>query len=155
MNATFTQFLAIEKLNTGAKPLWRVTRDLVYTSAMLDAPLVVPEGFLTDFGSIPRPLRALVLTYGWGHEAAVLHDLLYTTHRFPRLIADCLLREALLAQGCPRALSQFLFVALRVSGAGTWKAPHVPQGIELPGLVEEATRANLREAEQSRVPAAR
>lgn len=116
---------------------------------MLDAPVVVPEHFLTDVGSIPRQLLGLLDAFGRGHEAAVLHDYLYSTQRFPRLMADCLLREALLTQGCPRFLADFVFAVLRLVGALAWNAANDAQAVELPGFVEEATLENLRQAQKA------
>jgi hypothetical protein len=79
---------------------WVLTRPLVYESDVLDAVLTVPQGFRTDFASVPR-LPFIYLLYGgdFCDEAATVHDYLYSASGVPRATADAVFREALKAQG--------------------------------------------------------
>ncbi len=116
---------------------------------MLDTTLVVPEGFITDFASVPRWPLVFLVAGGRADEAAVLHDMLYTTRRYPLLIADAAFREAVVSLGYSPLLAELMFAGVRALGTYTWAAPNVPQGIQLPGLVEEATVKNLLAAERA------
>ncbi len=42
----------------------------------------VPKGFVTDFASIPRPLRIFIPKLGLWNKAAVLHDWVYQVGEF-------------------------------------------------------------------------
>ena len=64
--------------------------------------MVVPAGYGTDFGTIPRILRPIFSPTD--HLAYVLHDYIYEkdsdgNHRFSREDADVILFQALRAEG--------------------------------------------------------
>lgn len=53
----------------------------------------VPEGFITDLGSIPRLFWSLVPPFGPGTPAYLVHDWLYAKQGCKRIqVDDCLLR---------------------------------------------------------------
>lgn len=52
---------------------WMLTAPLIWTGTKGDT-FTVPIGFITDFATVPRFLRWLVLPYGPYTRAAVLHD---------------------------------------------------------------------------------
>ena len=43
----------------------------------------VPKGFISDFASIPAPLRLFIPKLGLYNKAAVLHDWVYQNHVYP------------------------------------------------------------------------
>ncbi len=49
----------------------------IYTHDASGATIVVPEGFITDFASIPKAVRFAYPPFGRHAKAAVLHDWLY------------------------------------------------------------------------------
>lgn len=57
---------------------WKLLEPLIYDSRTVGQ-IIVPEGFITDFASVPRVPIAYLLTGGLGHAAATLHDFLYTS----------------------------------------------------------------------------
>lgn len=94
----------------------------------------VPEGFVTDFASIPRVLwNVLPPTGGYG-KAAVVHDWLYqqrgvqcalpngqTVVRYvDRAEADATLLEAMVVLGVGRVTRQLIYRGVRVGGWVTW-----------------------------------
>jgi len=67
--------------------VWIVTFPLIYASDLIDQ-VLVPEGFETDFASVPR----IPLIYSmWGdraHREAVLHDYLFRSDSLPETSFD-------------------------------------------------------------------
>jgi hypothetical protein len=57
---------------------WKLTDPLIYDSKTVGK-IIVPEGYVTDFASVPRVPIAYLLTGGLAHAAAVVHDYLYTS----------------------------------------------------------------------------
>lgn len=57
---------------------WKLTDPLIYDSKTVGK-IIVPEGYITDFASVPRVPIAYLLTGGLAHAAAVVHDFLYTS----------------------------------------------------------------------------
>lgn len=117
---------------------WKLLKPLVYQSDRAGE-ITVPAGFITDFASVPRLPVAYLLTANCGHEAAVVHDWLYTTHAVDRRTADAVFEEALAAGGEPVWRVWLMWAGVRIGGAGPWAArgqqqlPHVAQVIESAG----------------------
>lgn len=111
-----------DKSNEG-RGLWRLTAPLVYYTPEFDRTLVVPEGFETDFASVPRVPIAFLLCGDTAHPAAALHDWLYTAPhpvRF-RQWADEILREAALSEGVPAWRAAMLYYGVRLGGESHWR----------------------------------
>ena len=78
--------------------LWRLTAPLAYQSDIAGR-IIVPDGFTTDFASVPR---IPVVYLSWGdraHREAVLHDYLYCSDCpvvVDRAAADSVFLEAIL-----------------------------------------------------------
>jgi hypothetical protein len=101
---------------------WRLLSVLEYESDLLDDRITVPIGFITDFASVPRIPIAHLLAANCGHEAAVLHDFLYTTHQVTRKQADDIFAEALAAGGEPAWRRGLMWLGVRIGGGGPWKS---------------------------------
>lgn len=82
---------------------------------------VVPEGFVTDFASIPRLLWARYPKSGKWNRAAVLHDYLYVHNGVTRAEADALFLEALQACGVNWWTRHVFHRAVRVGGWAIWR----------------------------------
>jgi hypothetical protein len=117
---------------------WRLLAPLVYQSDRLERSVVVPAGFVTDFASVPRIPVAFLLAGNCGHEAAVVHDWLYTTHETTRATADAVLREALQADGDPAWRAWLMWAGVRIGGA----RPYEQDGQKQPPHVEAVLPAN-------------
>jgi hypothetical protein len=116
---------------------WKLLQPLVYSSDRHGRLITVPAGFITDFASVPRLPVAYLVTANRGHEAAVIHDWLYTTHAVPRAEADALFEEALAAGGEPAWRRWLMWLGVRVGGWAAWdsapqrQAAHVADVIDL------------------------
>lgn len=63
--------------SAGRGERWVLLAPLIYQSNNVGL-ISVPEGFTTDFASVPRLPIAYMLTGGLAKKAAVLHDFLYS-----------------------------------------------------------------------------
>lgn len=133
--ATLDTRLLVDSSNDG-RGSWQLTAPLMYESDLLGRTVTVPAGFVTDFASVPRIPVAWLLAGDCGHEAAVVHDWLYTSHEVDRATADAVLQEALAASGQPAWRSWLMWAGVRVGGARPYEAdgqkqyPHVEAVIE-------------------------
>jgi hypothetical protein len=81
----------------------------------------VPEGFETDFASVPRFFWRVVSPWGRYSPAAVVHDCLYATGRVSRAQADRIFLELMQRLGVPLWKRSLMYGAVRLFGAGRWK----------------------------------
>ncbi len=82
--------------------------------------VVVPEGFSTDFNSVPRPLWSIFPPWEFP-EAAVVHDYLYRHHDVTsRALADRTHRKVMIENGAPRWKAWTAWAALRAFGMVAW-----------------------------------
>jgi hypothetical protein len=96
---------------------WRLVKPLSYQGR--DEPFEVPEGFETDFASVPRVLWSLIPTYGRYTKAAVLHDYLCrkaADGEFNRCDADGLFRRTMRELGVGLARRRMMWAAVRWAG---------------------------------------
>lgn len=114
----FVTKLAVEYLDGGRR---RLLRRLVY-ECWDGRRIEVPAGFVTDFFSIPRPLRWLIRRDRKGREAAVVHDLLcrYRYPEFPAVDTHRIFREALHDAGVNRFMRWLFWAAVHHFGPGGW-----------------------------------
>jgi hypothetical protein len=82
--------------------------------------ITVPEGFASDYASIPKELWGILPPWGQYGSAAVLHDLEYWNQRLSREQADAVLREASLALGVDEGLVDVIYHAVRTFGQTAW-----------------------------------
>ena len=80
-------------------PCWELLSELVYSSDLLGRDVCVPDGFVTDFASVPRIPLAYLMAGNTGHRAAVIHDYLLHSKEIERIRADDVFYEALIASG--------------------------------------------------------
>lgn len=100
------------------KSLWELNKPLLYCvgHANSNDKIEVPKGFITDFASIPRPVRFFFPTWQITGRPPVIHDWLYASHQRSRKEADEIFYEAMIAAGydVPRAWLQYR--AVRAGG---------------------------------------
>ncbi|OHD22919.1 MAG: hypothetical protein A2Y38_19855 [Spirochaetes bacterium GWB1_59_5] len=94
---------------------WRLTAPFVYESDIAGV-ITVPAGFVTDFASVPRVPIAFWLTGDTAHDAAVIHDYLYSTGQVQRATADAVLLEAAELTGVPAWRRYAMYYAVRAFG---------------------------------------
>lgn len=100
---------------------WVLLAPLVYQSDVAQRVFTVPQGFVTNFASVPKIPGVYELFGGVGDAAAALHDWLYTTHPVDRAEADSVLREALRVQGVAEWKADAMYDAVRCFGEGHWE----------------------------------
>ncbi len=71
------------------KAKFRLTSTLIYESKTLNQTIIVPEGFITDFATVPRIPIVYMLLGNLGNAAAALHDFLYTYPHLPSHNSKC------------------------------------------------------------------
>ena len=84
----------------------------------------VPKGFVTDYASIPRIFRPIVLPYGKHSGASVVHDYLYSKGcnlNIERKKADKIFLEILKEEGVNPILARLMYVAVRIFGKIRYK----------------------------------
>jgi len=117
--SSFTDNLVVEKL---APRLWRTYRAFEYHIGALNSTNViyVPEGFLTDFASIPRVFWIWLPPDGIYTQAAVLHDYLYNTKMFERKTCDKIFKEAMTILKVDKFNKYMIYKAVRWFGWIPW-----------------------------------
>jgi hypothetical protein len=84
--------------------------------------VTVPDGFVTDLTSIPRPFWSLLPRDGQYADAAIVHDYLYWYQPSSRLAADETLRAAMVDLEVHPAVVEIIFKGVRSSfGESAWK----------------------------------
>lgn len=136
----FVTDLEVRWHTTDTSPDRRGTRSLlsplVYCSDALHRLITVPAGFVSDFASVPRLPVTFLLTGDSAHEAAVIHDWLYSTHeihgqKIDRATADAVFREACLI-GEPAWRAWLMWMGVRIGGM----VPYLAKGQRQPAHIE-------------------
>lgn len=81
--------------------------------------IVIPEGFVTDYASIPKNLQGFLRSQDRYSRAALIHDYLYWSQLCSRKQADNLFLIAMMESEVPLLKRQPIYQAVRVGG---WKA---------------------------------
>lgn len=123
--AAFKTKLRVEMISAKGSGAWQLLSPFVYRTEVLDTVIVVPHGFVTDFASVPRLPFAYALVGNTSHEAAVLHDWLYSPkchEPCDRAQADAVLYEAAVLSGTSKWKAWLIWIAVRAFGGQFWKA---------------------------------
>jgi len=118
--SSFTEPLIVKKIS---KRMWEVDRGFNYHVGVEDSKefVHVPEGFPTDFASIPRPFWIIFPPDGQYTQAAVLHDYLYHSRIYKRKKSDLIFLEAMKVLEVPFWKRRIIFRAVRWFGWIPWK----------------------------------
>lgn len=79
----------------------------------------VPKGFVTDYASIPKLLRAIILPYGKHSGASVVHDWLYSSNcnlEISREQADKIFLEVLKEEKVNFLLRTLMYISVKKFG---------------------------------------
>ncbi len=88
-----------------------------------DERICVPQGYRTDFASIPR-LPFVFWVFGdTAHRSAVIHDWLYTCGTKPRAWCDEVFEEAMKLDGLSAWRRKMMWLGVRVGGSSHYGAP--------------------------------
>lgn len=124
--SSFTTPLIVEALPGGRR--WKLTEPFEYHVGEYPSEFVlrVPEGFTTDFASVPRIFWALISPYGKAGKAAVVHDYLYHLNRVglevvTRKQADGIFLQAMGVLGVAAWRKYPMYLAVRLFAGSGWK----------------------------------
>lgn len=100
----------------------RLLEPIVYHVGAPDSPdrIVIPAGFITDGGSVPRILWAVLDPWGPASKPYVLHDFLYHTGLRSRLVSDAIFMEAMEVVGVGFIRRKILYRGVRLGGWWAW-----------------------------------
>lgn len=129
---TFPDITLKKDVSTNAKYNWYQVREDVFYSPLN---LIIPEGYVTDFSSVPRILWNIIPSHGLSMTSSVLHDYMYTSRplqdRFnlgpkarvdvERYIADRIFLENLQTSGMKKWQSWLMYLAVRLFGRKKFK----------------------------------
>ncbi len=114
----FPEPLRGEFLENGRKLL--LTEDFTYRDEEENQLIEVPQGFLSDFNSVPRGLWNIFPPWQYP-EAGIVHDWLY---HYPegrdRGQCDRVHRRILHILGCPNVVRWAAYSALRLGASASW-----------------------------------
>jgi hypothetical protein len=82
----------------------------------------VPQGFETDFASVPRLFWRIVPPWGRYSPAAVVHDYLYHTAKVSRKEADDIFLELMARLAVPMWKRYVMYWAVRLFGWFAWNS---------------------------------
>ncbi len=105
-------------LRADAPGRWVLLSPLVWVDGATT--IEVPDGFVTDLASVPRPFRNVLDINGRSRRAAVLHDFLYTEQKLTRAECDAIFRKALIAEGVSIAGRWIYWSGVRLGGWVAW-----------------------------------
>ena len=98
---------------------WRLLRDT--TVCLEDGRcFTIPEGFVTDFASVPRCLWSIIPPMGRYGKAALLHDYLYAVKTTSRAEADRIFLKAMFMMGTAKWKAYLMYAAVRLFGWVRW-----------------------------------
>jgi hypothetical protein len=83
--------------------------------------VTVPQGFVTDFASIPREFYSFLRPDGDYAFAAVVHDFLYWDQTSSREAADDTLKAAMTDFDIPSLTKEVIYKAVRLGGGPAWR----------------------------------
>ena len=76
----------------------------------------VESNCLTDFASVPRAFWRVCPPMGPWNRPAYIHDHCYTTGCVPRIVADSIFVDGMLACGVPAVIAWAMYLAVRLCG---------------------------------------
>lgn len=113
--ARFLNDLTTTQISDKESGRFKLKEPLLYFSKILGE-ITVPEGFVTDFASVPRLPLAYLAAGDTAHRPAVVHDYLYSCADVERSTADAVFLEAMEAVGVPWWRRRIMWAAVRSFG---------------------------------------
>jgi len=105
-----------------SNPMYALTKPITWkpNSGQKPTEVTVPEGFVTDFASIPRVFWSLLRPDGQYTYPAIVHDYLYWIQDRPREEADLILKYGMEDFNVSGVAVSAIYAAVRVGGASAW-----------------------------------
>jgi len=119
--SSYTDKLKVYPLDTPPDRGWVLDRDFTYYTGGGDSfDIIVPEGFITNFASVPRILWPVFPAYGRYGRASVIHDYLYASQTLSRREADRIFFEAMGVSNVNTLTQYTLYLTVRLVGWVPW-----------------------------------
>ena len=96
-------------------------RPYTYVIGSTRTSITIPAGFVTDFASIPLPLRGILQTQAQYSRAALIHDYLYWAQRCSRVQSDNLLLIAMKESNVSPLQRGAVYRGVRAGGSAAWR----------------------------------
>jgi hypothetical protein len=122
-----------------AEDTWRLEDEDLRVYSM-GYTLVVPQGFITDLASVPRPLWPIIAPFELGLAGPIVHDWIYRhggairgwsqdrpqagRFVFTRGEADGFLKDIMQQDGIPSWRVNAGYAGVRLGGHWSWKTPN-------------------------------
>lgn len=118
--SSFTKPLIVEKVG---KQLWKTHASFEYHVGDENSNdiITVPEGFPTDFASVPRIFWSILPPDGQYAQSAVLHDFLYSVQKYSRKRCDQIFLESMKVLKVSLWRRAIIYRAVRMFGWLAWK----------------------------------
>lgn len=102
---------------------WELLVPFTYQSDVAKQTFTAPQGFVTNFCSVPHIPFAAEFFCDRARRAGVIHDWLYEGQvpGITREMADEVLREMCLLCGLPHWTAESFYLGVRAGGAAHWK----------------------------------
>jgi hypothetical protein len=134
----FTNMLVVSPYADGKT--WYLRRTFAYDVGAEGSSetIMVPQGFTTDFASIPRVFWAVLPRWGKYGNAAVIHDYLYYQQKYQRREADKIFLEAMGVLQVPVWQKYPIYWAVRIGGWLAWQCNRRKKAKGLQKMAKEA-----------------
>lgn len=100
---------------------WTVQHEFVIHDDMLGR-LVIPAGFVTDLGSIPKIFQNVISPEGRPLRAFLGHDWFYAKQFYSRAIADDFLLRGMVALKVGWLERWIIYLGVRLGGGFAWRS---------------------------------
>lgn len=117
---------------------WMLVRSLEYRLKDSDYVVSVPEGFVTDFASVPRIAWMFMSPYDRHGRAAIVHDWLYWSQGCTREQADKIMLLGMIETKVSTVGRLSIYSALRIAGESAWKDNRDDKRRGLPRVVPKS-----------------
>lgn len=97
-----------------------LTQPYLYSVGQSGMTIEVPQGFVTDYASIPPPLWSILSNQGRYSRAAVIHDFLYWSQTCTKPQADNLLMIAMKELGVRKRDRIAIYQGVHLGGQKAW-----------------------------------
>lgn len=118
--SAFVGDLMVKLVQDDESGIWELLAPFSFQSSTTGTTITAPQGFRTDFCSVPRVPLAYDMLGNRARMSGTIHDYLYTTHEFPREVADQVLREMLTVNDVGDFEAEIFYQAVRAYGGSHW-----------------------------------
>jgi hypothetical protein len=112
-----------------------MTKPYRYRIGSTNRAIEVPEGFVTDYATIPAGFRGLFERQGRYSRAAVIHDYLYWSQICTKKQADNIFKIAMIELKVPAWQREPIYQAVSLMGGGAWASNKQERQVGKPRVV--------------------